>query len=93
LYASITESKDKKGEYGIEVSNTKEVLVPWSSLKAHEDTDHTLRDVLLLMGFDTVGVWSYRNKVSRVTVRSVRDPRGPGEPLETPEPEASTFLE
>lgn len=100
MYANITESKENKGEYGIEISNSKEVLVPWTSLKAHEDTDHTLRDVLLLLGFDTVGTWSHRNKVSRVQVRSVTVPtppkpggRGIGDPLDSPAPEHTTFLE
>ncbi len=98
MHANITESKDTKGEYGIEISNSKEVLVPWTSLKAHEDTDHTLRDVLLLLGFDTVGTWSHRNKVSRVQVRSVTAPakpggRGIGDPLDSPAPKDTTFLE
>jgi hypothetical protein len=71
MHASIYESKENKGEFGIEVSNSSDVLVPWMSLDSVPNQDHTVRDVLLLMGFDVIGKWSLRNKVSRVLVRSV----------------------
>lgn len=70
MHASIYESKEKKGTWGVEISNSAEVLVPWSSLE-DVNQDHTIRDVLLLMGFDVIGSWSIRNQVSRAQVRSV----------------------
>jgi helix-turn-helix protein len=89
MYASITESKTEKGRYGVEIGNSKETIVPWQAL---EDSEQTLRDVILLMGFDTVGKWSLRNKVSRVLVRSVTAPKNV-EPLDSPAPETTEFLE
>jgi hypothetical protein len=70
MHASVYESKEKKGTWGVEISNSAEVIVPWSSLE-DVNQEHTLRDVLLLMGFDVIGQWSIRNHVSRVQVRSV----------------------
>ena len=92
MYASITESKDTKGDFGIEIGNSKETIVPWVALKEYDKSEHTLRDVILLLGFDTVGKWSLRNKVSRVLVRSVTGPKVV-EPLDSPEPEKTEFLE
>lgn len=71
MHASIYESKTEKGVWGVEISNSAEVLVPWSPLDAVENQEHTLRDVLLMSGFDVIGTWSVRNHVSRVQVRSV----------------------
>lgn len=71
MHASIYESKEKKGDWGVEVSNSAEVLVPWINLDTIPNQEHTLRDVLLLLGFDVIGTWSIRNKVSRALVRSV----------------------
>lgn len=90
MYASITESKTEKGQYGIEIGNSKEVLVPWSPLDDVGNQEQTLRDTILLMGFDTVGNWSLRNKVSRVLVRSVN---AKPKPLESPAPIQEEFLE
>lgn len=93
MHANITESKTNKGEYGVEISNPKEVVVEWTSLKPFEDQDYTLRDVLLTLGFDVIGTWSHRNKVSRAQVRAVAVKKDNVEPLDSPAPEASTFLE
>lgn len=71
MHASIYESKEKKGDWGLEVSNSADVIVPWMNLDLIPNQEHTLRDVLLLLGFDIIGTWSTRNKVSRVLVRSV----------------------
>lgn len=75
MHASIYESKEKKGDWGVEVSNSAEVIVPWTNLDTIPNQDHTLRDVLLLLGFDVIGTWSIRNKVSRALVRSVGAPK------------------
>ncbi len=92
MYASITESKTEKGQFGIEIGNSKETLVPWTALESVANQEHTLRDAILLMGFDTIGKWAYRNKVSRVLVRSVTAPK-PSAPLDSPAPEQEEFLE
>ena len=92
MYASITESKTTKGDFGIEVGNTKETMVAWTPLKDYEKSGHTLRDVILLLGFDVIGTWSLRNKVSRVLVRSVTTPKTVA-PLDSPEPEKTEFLD
>lgn len=92
MYASISESKTDKGSYGIEIGNSKETIVPWTALSTVQNQEHTLRDVVLLMGFDTIGKWSLRNKVSRVLVRSVTTPKNTGA-LDSPAPEQEEFLE
>jgi hypothetical protein len=92
MYASITESKTEKGAYGVEIGNSKETIVAWTPLAGYDKTEHTLRDVILLLGFDTVGKWSLRNKVSRVLVRSVTALKTV-EPLDSPAPEKTEFLE
>lgn len=92
MYASITESKTEKGSYGIEIGNSKETLVAWTPLESVANQEHTLRDAILLMGFDVIGKWALRNKVSRVLVRSVTAPKT-NAPLEAPEPSQEEFLE
>lgn len=91
MHASITESKEKKGEYGIEIGNAKEVFVKWLPLdKVGDAENRTLRDVILLLGFDTIGVWSLRNKVSRIQVRPVtKMPKA----LDSPAPEQVETIE
>ena len=91
MYANILESKTDKGRYGIEIGNSKETFVKWTPLdQVADDENRTLRDVILLLGFDTVGVWSLRNKVSRIQVRPVAKlPK----PLESPAPAQEEFLE
>ncbi len=92
MYASITESKTEKGTYGLEIGNSKEVIKPWRSLEdvEKEQEGQTLRDAILLRGFEVIGKWSLRNNVSRVIVRPV-----PlfTEPLDSPAPEHEEFLE
>lgn len=92
MYASISESKTDKGSYGIEIGNSKEVIVPWTALDKVVNQEHTLRDTILMLGFDTIGKWSLRNKVSRVLVRSVTAPKNTGA-LDSPAPEHEEFLE
>lgn len=87
MFAQITESKEDKGVYGVEIGNSKETIVPWQPLV---DSEQTLRDVILLLGFDTFGTWSLRNKVSRVQVRPVTKL---AKPLESPAPVQEEFLE
>lgn len=98
MHANIIESKTNKGEYGVEISNPKEVVVEWTPLAPYESMNYTIRDVLLTLGFDVIGTWSHRNKVSRALVRAVnaapdKKKTEKVEPLDSPEPEASTFLE
>lgn len=91
MYASITESKTEKGRYGVEIGNSKETFVNWMALdKVGDQENRTLRDVILLLGFDTVGTWSLRNRVSRIQVRPVTKL---AKPLESPEPSQEEFLE
>lgn len=99
MHATIT---DKAGEYGVEIGTGQDVIIPWTSFKTYEETNHTICDVILLLGFDVVGTWSRRNNVSRALVRSVTTPPAPKpkkpshekhQPLDSPAPEETTFLE
>lgn len=67
MYANIYE---KSGKVGIEVANSREVIVPWQDFDSLPG-EMSLSDVLLMLGFTKVGTWSHRNKTSRVLVRQI----------------------
>lgn len=65
MYASVFE---KDQEFGIEIADAKDVLVAWQPLGTLNQ-EQTLQDHLLLHGFETVGKWNLRNKVSRIQLK------------------------
>lgn len=83
----------RQGEFGIEISDNSETVVPWVNLDTL-DQEGTLNDYLLVQGVAPAGSWSVQNKISSVQLRWAPSPAvllGVVAPI--PDTEVTEFIE